>query len=164
MTAVFDKLIERVLDSEGGYTAGLPGDPGGETNFGISKRSYPNEDIKVLTRAQAIEIYRRDFWVPVQGDYLPPMVAELALDFAINAGVQTSIAKLQLALGVADDGHWGPVTQAAALKANPLGLVLRLVAEQLDFRRKLKNFTQFASGWDARMANNLRFIAGMVAP
>jgi hypothetical protein len=46
---------------EGGYVND-PQDPGGETNMGISKRSYPNEDIKNLTRDEAIAIYYRDFW------------------------------------------------------------------------------------------------------
>ena len=57
----FDAAFERLIGHEGGYTAGV-GDPGGETKFGISKRSYPREDIKNLTLEQAKVIYRKDFW------------------------------------------------------------------------------------------------------
>uniref|UniRef100_UPI0039E582BF glycosyl hydrolase 108 family protein n=1 Tax=Klebsiella pneumoniae TaxID=573 RepID=UPI0039E582BF len=63
---MFDDLIGRVLGHEGGYVND-PRDPGGETQFGISKRAYPNVDIKGLTRETAISIYKRDFWDRVQG-------------------------------------------------------------------------------------------------
>lgn len=52
----FDKAFEIVVGHEGGYTD-HPSDPGGETKFGISKRSYPNENIKGLTLERAKQIY-----------------------------------------------------------------------------------------------------------
>ena len=58
----FVAAVNDLIDNwEGGYVDD-PQDPGGETKYGISKRSYPNEDIKNLTRDKAIEIYYRDFW------------------------------------------------------------------------------------------------------
>ena len=39
-----------------------PKDPGGETNYGISKRAYPDVDIKNLTEDGAKDIYKRDYW------------------------------------------------------------------------------------------------------
>ncbi len=39
-----------------------PDDTGGETKYGVSKRSYPQLNIKTLTLKQAKAIYRRDFW------------------------------------------------------------------------------------------------------
>ncbi|WP_425526518.1 glycosyl hydrolase 108 family protein [Xanthomonas oryzae] len=50
-----------MLSHEGGYVND-PRDPGGETQWGISKRAYPELNIRALTRDQAIEIYRRDYW------------------------------------------------------------------------------------------------------
>jgi hypothetical protein len=44
----FDEIIEVVLEHEGGYVND-PKDPGGETNYGIAKRSHPDVDIKNLT-------------------------------------------------------------------------------------------------------------------
>ncbi len=38
-----DTAFSRIIASEGGYTNN-PADPGGETKFGISKRSYPDVD------------------------------------------------------------------------------------------------------------------------
>lgn len=46
---------------EGGYVNDLK-DPGGETKYGIAKRSHPNEDIKNLTIDKAMEIYHQEYW------------------------------------------------------------------------------------------------------
>ena len=46
MLTKFDDIIEVVLEHEGGYVND-PDDPGGETNFGIAKRSHPDVDISV---------------------------------------------------------------------------------------------------------------------
>ena len=51
----FDDIIEIVLEHEGGYVND-PKDPGGETNFGVAKRSHPDVDIKNLTKEVAKEI------------------------------------------------------------------------------------------------------------
>ena len=59
--AEFLTAVADVLKWEGGYVND-PKDPGGETNMGISKRSYPDLDIKALTRDEAVAIYFRDFW------------------------------------------------------------------------------------------------------
>ena len=52
----FQKSMKFVLDAEGGYTND-PADPGGETNYGIDKRSHADVDIKALTVEQATDIY-----------------------------------------------------------------------------------------------------------
>ena len=52
----FDWIIKFVLDAEGGYTND-PVDPGGETNYGIDKRSHPDVNIKELTIEEAKDIY-----------------------------------------------------------------------------------------------------------
>lgn len=48
----FDKAFEIVIGHEGGYVNN-PKDPGGETKYGISKRTYPNEDIRGMTLERA---------------------------------------------------------------------------------------------------------------
>jgi len=75
-----------VFKWEGGYVND-PSDPGGETNFGISKRAYPNLDIRSLTKQAAQLIYQRDYWDAIGGDSLNPALACAALDTAINMGV-----------------------------------------------------------------------------
>lgn len=152
----FEQAIERVLGTEGGYVNN-PADPGGETQWGISKRSYPNVDIKALTRAGAIEIYRTDFWARVHADELFDGVAFQTLDFAVNSGIETAVRYLQRALGVADDGHWGPVTATAEKAVAESDQIMRLNAERLDFMRKLRTWPTFSSGWAGRIAANLRY-------
>lgn len=154
----FEAAIERLLSVEGGYVND-PEDPGGETNWGISKHEYPNEDIKNLTREQAVAIYRRDFWEKINGDDLPLLVADQLLDFAVNAGVQTAIRAGQKAIGAADDGHWGPVTQATIL-GMPGGIfTARFAAEKIRHYTKLKGFVHDGAGWMNRIAIDLDFAA-----
>lgn len=157
--STFDKLIDRVLAHEGGWVLD-PRDPGGETKFGIAKRSYPNLDIKALTREQAVEIYRRDFWARVQGDELPPMVAFQVFDAAVNHGIGNALRWLQRAAGVADDGIVGPQTLAAVKRADPNDLAMMFLAERLEFYTKLTTFDAFGRGWVRRVAGNLRYAAG----
>ena len=154
----FSVAINRILSAEGGYVYN-PEDPGGETKFGISKRSYPNADIANLTRDQAIDIYRADFWDKVHANDLPDAVAFQALDFAVNSGVDVAIRKLQAAVGVADDGHWGPVTQTAIAAANQTVLALNLVAARLDYMRSCSGWASFGKGWAGRIATDLRDLA-----
>ena len=44
----FFEIVNHTLEEEGGYVND-PTDKGGETNFGISKRAYPNLDVFNLT-------------------------------------------------------------------------------------------------------------------
>jgi lysozyme family protein len=82
----FDRSITFVLQSEGGYTCD-PDDPGGETRWGISKRAYPDLDIKALTMEQAKEIYLRDYWQKAGCDALPWPLDLIVFDAAVNQGV-----------------------------------------------------------------------------
>jgi len=77
--------IDLVLKHEGGYVND-PADPGGETNFGISKRSYPLLDIKNLTRAQAGSIYQKDFWTATMAAQSDQRMANAMLDSRVNQG------------------------------------------------------------------------------
>ena len=151
---MFDYFIERVLTHEGGYVND-PRDPGQETRWGISKRSYPAVDIRNLTRAQAVDIYRRDFWQRVRGDELPREFAFQALDAAVNHGIGNAVRWMQRAACVADDGVIGPVTLAAVQRAQAADLVLRFNAERLRFYAKLTTFSIFGRGWVNRVAGNL---------
>ncbi len=83
--STFDTAVTAVLSYEGGYVND-PNDPGGETNWRISKRAYPNLDIKNLTRDQAIQIYRRDYWDSLECDRFPPLIAIALFDAAVNQG------------------------------------------------------------------------------
>lgn len=150
----FDLAFARLMGHEGGYV-NHPNDPGGETKWGISKRSYPHLDIANLSREDAKAIYQRDFWEAIHADEMYDGVAFQALDFAINSGIQTAIRKLQLAAGVADDGAWGPVTRAAVAAMTETDMIMRFIAFRLKFWASLSTWPTFGRGWANRAADNL---------
>lgn len=155
---MFDKFIERILGHEGGYVND-PADPGGETKWGISKRSYPSLNIRDLTREDAIAIYKRDFWDPIVRKVNGKAIRFQLLDSAVNSGMTQSVRFLQRALNVADDGVYGVVTNTALLAAKEDDVLLRFLAERLEFMTKLKNWPNHGKGWARRIAKNIRHAA-----
>ena len=153
----FDEAFDRLLGNEGRYTSGLPGDPGGETNFGISKRSYPHVDIKSLTRDGAKAIYYPDFWQPLQDAH--PAIKFQCFDFAVQSGIQTAIRKLQAAIGAADDGHWGPLSAAKLADMDLNDVLMRFAAQRLRFLTKCQVWQTLSAGLANRIANQLDFAA-----
>lgn len=154
----FDTAIERILSHEGGYVND-PRDPGGETQWGISKRSYPTTDIKALTREQAKALYRRDFWLPVASYATDGALQFQMLDAAVNHGMGNAVRFLQRAIGVADDGHFGPVSRAAMARMDTKDVHLLFMAERFEFWARLARFDAFGRGWVLRGAENLRHLA-----
>ena len=152
----FDTAFEKLIGHEGGYVNN-PKDPGGETNWGISKRSYPTLDIKALTLADAKAIYKRDYWDRAQCDRLSPDLAFDVFDTAVNSGIGQSIRFLQRAVGVADDGVIGPMTLAAIQRTNDdAAIQARFNGHRLDFMTKLTTWDVFGKGWARRIAENLK--------
>lgn len=157
MSLDFDTAFARLLDNEGGYVND-PKDPGGETKWGISKRSYPGVDIANLTQQGAKDIYLRDFWLPL-GAATPPAIKFQVFDFAVNSGISTALRKLQLAVGVADDGHWGPVSAAALAAQSTSDTIMRFAAQRLIYYTKLSTWPQYGVGWANRVAHDLLYAA-----
>ena len=108
--ANFDKAVEKVLVNEGGYIND-PDDKGGETKFGISKRAYPNIDIKNLTTDEAKAIYKKDYWDKIKGDEIvSDEIAYEIFDTAVNMGARTSSKLAQIVVGAYPDGYIGAKT------------------------------------------------------
>lgn len=151
----FDKAFEILIDHEGGYVND-PRDPGGETKFGISKRSYPAEDIKGLTLERAKAIYRRDFWGVAGCDAVPDAMKFDLFDMAVNSGPVMAIKTLQRSAGVTPDGLLGPITLQALNSTPAPRLVARFNGHRLDFMTDLKTWPVFGKGWAKRVASNLK--------
>lgn len=93
----FQRCIQFVLEQEcrrkkdgtldDGYVNN-PNDPGGETKYGISKRAYPNVDIRNLSLGDALNLYYRDYWYVGSGCGFPLDVC--VLDCAVNNGTKTA--------------------------------------------------------------------------
>ena len=152
----FDEAFDRLMAHEGGEVND-PNDPGGHTKYGISKRSYPEEDMAAMTPDRAKVIFRRDFWDRINADLLPDGVAWAASDFAYHSGAETAVRHLQRSIGVADDGHWGPVSQVAMDAMSESDAIMLVNADRLDFLTRLKNWPSASKGWARRIAQNLRY-------
>lgn len=99
---VFAKALAFTLQREGGYVND-PDDPGGETNYGLSRRAYPDLDIRNLTLEQAALIYRRDYWEAPGFNRVAdvsPALAERLFDLGVNCGTATAAKMLQRAINV----------------------------------------------------------------
>lgn len=150
MADTFETAVTTVLAYEGGYVND-PQDPGGETNFGISKRAYPTLDIKNLTVDDAKAIYRRDYWQRCSCDLLPPMLAMSVFDCAVNQGPAVAIKTLQQALGVVADGIIGPATMDAARSSDRRAVLRTFLAYRAVRYAGLSTFPRFGVGWMQRL-------------
>lgn len=149
---LFEQAVGFVLKAriEGGYVND-PRDPGGETNFGISKRAYPHENIRALTRERAIEIYRRDYWDAVGCEGLPPKLAVALFDCAVNQGAGIAPVLLQRALGVTADGIIGPITRKAAAAANEDDALVQFLGWRLRRYAFTAGAATYMRGWANRV-------------
>lgn len=148
----FDKAILEVLKHEGGYV-NHPDDPGGETNFGITKRNYPSLDIKNLSKDEAITIYKRDYWLPILETF-PFTIAAKVFDMIVNMGERQAVKLLQRALSdpsVIDDGVLGKKTSEAVIKVPENILLNNIIHQQTLFYETLvarkPALKVFLKGW-----------------
>ena len=152
---IFQTVVKMVLKHEGGYVD-HPTDPGGETNFGISKRAYPDVDIKKLTPSTAAEIYRQDYWNRICGDKLPAGVAVVVMDYAVNSGTSRASKALQQVCNAGKDGVIGPHTlHAVHVMCNDNGqefVIEGVTTLRQEFIRGLSIYDTFGRGWERRIS------------
>jgi len=154
----YQEILEHVLDSEGGYSNDA-GDAGGPTKYGITihdVRMYIDKNataatVRKLTLDQAKEIYRTKYWNKVSGDDLPPGVDYAVFDYGVNSGIVRAARKLQMFVGVEQDGKIGPKTIAATNLKDPVELVAQICDERLHFLQGLNIWRIFGKGWGRRV-------------
>ncbi len=154
----FQECIAHVLESEGGYVWDRR-DPGGETNYGISKRAFPKLNIKTLTKEQAIEIYYTHYWLPIRPHLIPAHLRFAVFDCAVNSGVATAIRLLQELAGVTADGIMGRVTAARSVNVS---LEQYLAARERLYRgivRRRPASRVFLANWLHRLRAIRRWVA-----
>jgi len=151
----FSKVIEMVLEHEGGYV-NHPSDPGGETKYGISKRAYPEVNIADLTEEDAEEIYFNDYWSRIKGEELPAGVACVVMDYAVNSGISRASKALQSVCGIANgDGIIGPASLNAVWttvkNTSEEDVINAVTTQRQEFIRALKIYETFGKGWERRI-------------
>lgn len=184
--ADFEKAIVKILRHEGvtlgqdgfpvpGKTGYVhhPGDPGGETNYGITRNVATENGYNGLMGeipfSMVKQIYRKKYWDKLLGDLIPDQeIAEEIFDTAVNCGVETVVRMLQRTLNVlnkqatlypdvAVDGQCGQQTINAlkqALAAQPwyrLCILRALDSLQcvryIELAEKNVKFETFLPGW-----------------
>ena len=154
MLKTFEEIIEVVLHHEGGYVND-PKDPGGETNFGIAKRSNPDVDIKNLTKAEATFIYKTEYWDKNKVESLPEELWHIYFDCCVNMGKSRAVKILQQAAngkgaGLKVDGGLGPMT-IGALKGVELERVRAYrIKYYADLVTRKPDLEKFYFGWFRR--------------
>ena len=156
--AKFEEAFPYVLANEvgpymhtGGYTND-PVDPGGETKWGISKRTFPQEDIKNLTVERAAQLYKIHYW-HFDG-VINQRIATKVFDHYFNR--PASIKQVQEALHITADGIYGGNTEHALNQAfkNPddflAVFVLRLEALYQKIAQDNPAEEKFLNGWLTR--------------
>jgi len=173
----FELGLRFVLEHEGGFVD-HPDDPGGATNHGISLRflqGLPDgdidgdgdvdaDDIRSMTPAIAGGFYQARFWDKVGCDQLPPAVAVVIFDAAVNCGTSRAVRWLQEACNLlgADllvDGVAGSKTYAAAMafsRGKGESLALLCCIRRQEYYNTLagkKRFRTFHLGWTRRVSS-----------
>lgn len=120
----FEQMMEFIFAEEGGFVDHAS-DPGGATNLGITLGTLRRQgawgdldgdgdidaqDVKLLTRTEAMRVYREGYWAIIQGDNWHPALALGLLDGAINMGPVTAVSLMQTAMRCTADGVVGPET------------------------------------------------------
>lgn len=125
-----DQIIDRTIGLEGRYSNN-PSDPGGETMWGVTRRTALsvgyNGSMRDMPRASAVAIYRKLYYenpgFNLIGDVSPVIAAEL-FDTGVNIGTSLPARWLQEWLNVLNDlgtlysdiivdGRIGPATVTA---------------------------------------------------
>ena len=126
----FETAVTFTLSREGGYVVDTTG---GETNFGISKRSHPNVDIKNLTIEMAKEIYYEEYWLGSQAWRYPYPKSLCLFDIGVVSGTYRALLFRQV---------------------EPLQMLI----DQSEFYTTLSAFNLYGRGWIRRNNALMRLV------
>ncbi len=144
----FDRSLKYVLKWEGGYVD-HPRDPGGATNYGITRRvlaahrrvkpytALPKAEVRALSLREAGTIYRKKYWNYVKGDRLASGLDYCVFDAAVNSGPGRALRWLR-----------------AARKRHPGDIERQIVYycdNRMRFVRGLRIWKTFGKGWTRRI-------------
>lgn len=168
---IFVDAVNRVLANEGAYTND-PEDAGGPTHWGIildvlkqeglsgdvdHDGDVDTDDIKILTKEQAVQIYKRQWWERYRYDSIIKTTSCIKIfDCAVNMGQQQATLITQRTLRACDlpvkeDGIFGPKTRAAVNTTDGLEFLAAYRSEMAGVYRlilaKHPDYEIFRVGW-----------------
>ncbi len=142
----FDQCHAVTSKWEGGWSD-HPDDPGGKTMWGVIQATYdafrrskglPLRSVRLITKGEALEIYRKNYWEACGCDRLAPGVDLAVYDPAVNSGPGRSLA-------------WLKKFQAQQLSSAEL--IRSICRARSSFLQGLKTWKVFGKGWARRVAD-----------
>ncbi|PZU85212.1 MAG: secretion activator protein [Shinella sp.] len=130
---------------EGGWSD-HPDDPGGATMYGVTQVVYDawrtgkglkKQSVRLITRPEALEIYRQNYWIACGGPSLYPGVDLAVYDASVNSGVSRGKKWLKASLGSNDHSE----------------TVKKICRARLSFMQSLAIWKTFGKGWGRRVAD-----------
>lgn len=130
---------------EGGWSD-HKADPGGKTMYGITEAVYhawlkaqgrAAKPVRTITMADALAIYRKNYWEACGAPRLVPGVDLAVYDASVNSGVSRGIRWLKASVGSNDHS----VT------------VRKMCRARLSFMQSLAIWKTFGKGWGRRVAD-----------
>ena len=162
----FDLALSEVLKLEGGWSH-HPDDPGGATNKGITLKTYeraiqtglippPNkkliDGLKTIKDEDVRTIYYALYWLKAGCFELPPALALMHFDAAVNHGVKRAVQFIQRLSGATVDGEWGPQTRQNVIALNTKTALGLYAKRRRHYYQTRPHFTVFGKGWLNRLA------------
>lgn len=127
---------------EGGFVDN-PEDHGGATNFGITQATYDRyrgskglslQSVRLIADAEVEDIYAQMYWATAHCQEMPLRLAVCHFDWSVQHGPDGAIQTLQEALGIEEDGVFGPETRASLQHAEGANFTA-FVSDYLELRR-----------------------------
>ncbi len=162
----FQQCLRHVLRHEGGYVD-HPKDPGGATNFGITRKTLARwrkispwwklskSEVRHLKTSEVAAIYQSHYWRRCGAHLMPYGLDHAVFDYAVNSGPSRAVKQLQAIVGVKSDGINGPKTRAnIRRKIEQKGvrwLIVQVCQSRLRFLHRLSSFKTFGKGWTRRV-------------
>lgn len=175
-------IIGSVIAVEGGYVNN-PLDPGGETNFGITKQTAERnnyfDELINIPEDVVYSIYIDDYVIKPKFDKvlsLSPAVGEKLIDAGVNVGIRRSSLWFQKSINtvsrgctdypcIVEDGFIGSATLEAyralqAKRGNKIAcnITLKLIdGQQTNHYMSLKHLNTFTVGWITNRIGNISY-------
>ena len=163
MSAVDDRFLRALaftLKWEGGYVCN-PNDPGGETNFGITKAVYdayrkdaklPVQSIKLITANEVHDIYEDRYWIKAGCNKITDTALAISVfDFAVNGGVSRAVNMLASSPNASryNDARLGYYARLCA--SNP-----RLKVFQKGWQNRVIDLEKYSKGMPDLLIQNMQ--------
>lgn len=158
--ADFAPAFERMVLDEGGFKLHkVPGDRGGVTYAGITRKNWPNWpgwaciDRGETPPTQLVrDFYRKEYWAKYRCDEITSQrVASCIFNFGVNTSPGVAEKLAQIVAGVSPDGVIGPISVAAINSIAPEVFIaqytLAKIARYRDIVAKDRSQLKFLLGW-----------------